>query len=67
MVVQSVALPNVSGSSRDHELAVAPADAVVAPAAAGRSFHAPVFVPLLVVTQGAWLALLGYAAFRFLG
>ena len=68
MVVRSIALPSVSGSSRDHEVAVAPGEvAAVAPVAAGRSFHAPVFVPLLVVTQGAWLVLLGYAAFRFLG
>lgn len=69
MVVQSIALPSTSGSTRDHEMAnaVAPAEAVGAPAVAGRTFHAPVFVPLLIVTQSAWLALLGYAAFHLLG
>ncbi|MFI5062335.1 MAG: hypothetical protein ACHP7F_12875 [Actinomycetales bacterium] len=65
MVVQSIALPNVSGSSRDHELTVVPAE-VAAPAAAPRSFYAQALVPLIVVTQTAWLALLGYAAFRAL-
>ncbi|HST14534.1 MAG TPA: hypothetical protein VLJ44_06750 [Gaiellaceae bacterium] len=62
MVVQSVALPKVSGSSRDHELGVR-----TAPAAVGRSFYAQALVPLIVVTQIAWVALLGYATFRFLG
>jgi len=65
MVVQSIALPSVSGSARDHELAVVPAE-VAAPAAATRSFYAQALVPLIVVTQIAWLALLGYAAFRVL-
>jgi hypothetical protein len=64
MVVQSIALPKVSGSPLDHELAVVPAEPVAAPAAVGRSFHAPVLVPLLVAIQGAWLGLLGYAVFR---
>jgi hypothetical protein len=41
-----------------------PAEPVAAPAAVGRSFHAPVLVPLLVAIQGAWLGLLGYAVFR---
>jgi len=61
MVVQSVALPKVSGHSRDHELAVAPVETAAAPAASGR-----LLVPVLVATQGVWLALLGYAAFRVL-
>ena len=61
MVVQSIALPKVSGSPREHELAPVPVETA---AAVGRSFHAPVLVPLLVAIQGAWLALLGYAAFR---
>ena len=70
MVVQSIALPKVSGSPREPELAavsVETAAAPPAPAVAGRSFYAPVLVPVLVATQGAWLALLGYAAFRVLG
>jgi len=61
MVVQSIALPHASGSSRDHELAVVPAEV-----AATRSFFAQALVPLIVVTQIAWLALLGYAAFLVL-
>ena len=65
MVVQSIALPNASGSSRDHELTVVPAE-VAAPAAATRSIYAQALVPLIVVTQIAWLALLGYAAFLVL-
>jgi hypothetical protein len=66
MVVQSIALPNVSGSTREHELAVVAAEPIAAPVATGRSFHAPVLVPLLVAAQGTWLALLGYVAFRVL-
>jgi hypothetical protein len=66
MVVQSVALPKVSGSPREHELAVVAVEPVEAPAAVGRSLHAAVLVPLLAAAQGAWLALLGYAAFRLL-
>jgi hypothetical protein len=65
MVVQSIALPKVSGTARDHQLAVVPAE-VAAPAAGTRSFYAQALVPLIVVTQTAWLALLGYAAFRVL-
>lgn len=66
MVVQSIALPSVSGTPRDHELSVVPAEVVGAPASGGRSFHAPVLVPLLVAFQAGWLALLGYGVFRFL-
>ena len=70
MVVQSIALPKVSGGPRDHELAVelavVPAETAAAPALAGRSFHAPLLVPVLVVTQAAWLALLWYGAVRVL-
>ena len=66
MVVQSIALPKVSGSPREHELAVVPAEPAAAPAAVGRSFHAPVLVPVLVAAQAAWLALLGYVVFRVL-
>ena len=66
MVVQSIALPKVSGSTREHEVAIAAAEPVAVPVAAGRSFHAPVLVPLLVAAQGGWLVLLGYAAFRVL-
>jgi hypothetical protein len=67
MVVQSIALPKVSGSPRDHELAAVQAETAAAPAAVGRSFYAPLLVPVLVASQGAWLALLGYLAFRVLG
>jgi hypothetical protein len=66
MVVESVALPKVSGTPGDPEPAVAPGETAMAPIATGRSLHAPVFVPLLVVLQTAWLGLLGYAALRFL-
>ena len=66
MVVQSVALPNVSGVSRDHEIAGTATESAPVPVAATRSFHASVLVPLLVVAQGAWLAGLGYAALRLL-
>lgn len=66
MVVQSVALPKVSGSPPDHELEVVPAEPAAMPAAVGRSFHAVVLVPLLVAIQAAWLALLGYGVFRVL-
>ena len=66
MVVQSIALPKVSGSVRDLDSEVVPVESTPAPVAAGRSFHTPVFVPLIVATQGAWLALLGYAFVRFL-
>ena len=65
MVVQSIALPKPSGTARDHELAVVPTE-VAAPAAGSRSFYAQALVPLIVVTQIGWLALLGYAAFRIL-
>jgi hypothetical protein len=66
MVVQSIALPKVSGSARDPESEIVPAESAPAPVASGRSLHTPVFVPLIVATQGAWLALLGYAFVRFL-
>ncbi len=66
MVVQSIALPKVSGSAREHEAEVVETRSAAAPVAGGRSFHASLLVPLLVVTQGAWLALIGYAAFRVL-
>lgn len=62
MVVQSIALPKVSGSSRDHELTVVPAE-VAAPLAATRSVYVQALVPLIIVTQVAWLLLLGYAVF----
>jgi hypothetical protein len=65
MVVQSIALPKVSGS--EHELAVSAPARVEAAVAGGRSFQGTVLIPLLVVAQGAWLALLGYAAVRVLG
>jgi hypothetical protein len=66
MVVQSVALPKVSGSSRDHELVLVPADAVVVAPVAARSAYASALFPLLIATQAAWLALLGYVAYRIL-
>ena len=66
MVVQSIALPKVSGGPREHEVEVVATEPAVAPVGVGRSFHAPIFVPLLVATQGAWLVLIGYAALRLL-
>jgi hypothetical protein len=33
--------------------------------APGRSLYAPALVPLLIVSQTAWLGLLGYAVLRF--
>jgi hypothetical protein len=65
MVVRSVALPKSSGSPREHELAAVDVEPD-ASVPAGRSFHALVLVPVLVAAQSAWLALLGYAAFRIL-
>ena len=66
MVVQSIALPKVSGEPRDRELPVVAAEVAPAPAAVGGSFHAPVLLPLLVVSQVAWLTLLGYGLLRVL-
>ena len=66
MVVQSIALPKVSGSPREHEIAIVATESAAVPVAAGRSYHASVLVPLLVAAQGAWLALIGYAALRLL-
>lgn len=66
MVVQSIVVPNVSGSSRDHEHAGEPEETAAPPGAAGRSFHARLLIPLLVATQVAWLGLLGYGVFRVL-
>jgi hypothetical protein len=66
MVVQSIALPKVSGSPRDHELAAVPAETAAAPATARRSLHAPVLVPVLVAAQASWLGLLGYVVLRVL-
>jgi hypothetical protein len=65
MVVESIALPKVSGTPGDPERAVAPGETASAPAARGRSLYAPALVPLLVVIQTAWLGLLGYAILRF--
>ena len=65
MVVQSIAVPKVSGSSRDHE-PVAPEGAALPLEAPGRSFHARLLIPLLVAAQVAWFALLGYGVFRVL-
>jgi hypothetical protein len=66
MVVQSIALPKVSGGPREHEVAVVATGSAAAPVAPGRSFYASMLVPLIVVTQGAWLVLIGYAALRLL-
>lgn len=67
MVVQSIALPQVSGQTRDHELSVGQAETFGAVAVAGRgSFGIQLVVPLIVATQAAWLAVLGYAAYRVL-
>jgi hypothetical protein len=69
MVVESIALPKVAGGAREHELPVMAAEsaACAVHGAHRRSVHAPVLVFLLLATQVAWLALLGYGAFRFLG
>jgi hypothetical protein len=64
MVLQSIALPKPSGTTRDHELTVVPAEVAAPAAAPTRSFYAKALVPVIAVTQLAWLALLGYAAFR---
>jgi hypothetical protein len=65
MVVQSVALPK----ARDEEIATA-MDAAAAMRSARvarvRAQYAHVLVPLLIVTQAAWLMLLGYGVFRYL-
>jgi hypothetical protein len=66
MVVQSIALPKVSGGQREHEPAHAPVEIVAAPATARRSLHAPVLVPVLVAAQASWLGLLGYVVLRVL-
>jgi len=65
MVVESVALPNASGTPGDPERAVTPSETAAAPVAPGRSLYAPALVPLLIVSQTAWLGLLGYAVLRF--
>jgi hypothetical protein len=70
MVVQSIALPKVAGGVREQEISVVPADAAAVPAGSIRDAHSgslsSVIVPLLVATQAAWLAVLGYGVFRFL-
>ena len=67
MVVQGIAVPKAPGSARDQEFANVPAASAAAPAEPARGFSfAPIVVPVLVVTQVGWLALLGYVLFRFL-
>lgn len=69
MVVQSVALPKPSGGSREQDVAVVPGEAVAIEASAVRQggvLGARVVVPMLVVTEVVWLALLGYAVVRIL-
>ena len=70
-MVVHIALPKVAGSAREQEISVAPAEAAVAPAgsvrgAEGRSLQPPILVPLLVVTEAVWLAVLGYGILHFL-
>ena len=65
MVVESIALPKVSGTASEPERAVAPSESASVPAARGRSLYAPALVPLLIVIQTAWLGLLGDAILRF--
>ncbi|HET7127553.1 MAG TPA: hypothetical protein VFJ93_00575 [Gaiellaceae bacterium] len=67
MVVHGVAIPTVSGATRDQEISPVPAAATAVPDAvrSGRSLHI-VLVPMLVVSQVAWLMLLGYGALRIL-
>ena len=68
MVVHGVALPKVSGSTRDQEISLVPPAPAAVPAEEGRAGRSlrTVLVPVLVVSQVAWLALLGYGALRVL-
>ena len=66
MVVQSIALPKVSGSPREHELALVPAEATPAPVAGGRSYQAKMLITLLVASQTVWFVLLWYGLLRIL-
>jgi hypothetical protein len=66
MVVQSIALPKVSGSTREHELALVPAEPAAVPDALGGGFHARTLITLLVVSQTVWFALLWYGLVRIL-
>jgi hypothetical protein len=71
MVVQSVALPKVSGVPREQQLSVAPVSSAagsvdVASDAHVRILRAVVIVPMLAATELAWLTVLGYALYRVL-
>lgn len=71
MVVQSVALPKVSGVPREQQLSVAPVSSTagsvdVASDAHVRILRAVVIVPMLAATELAWLTVLGYVLYRVL-
>jgi hypothetical protein len=66
MGVQSIALPNVSGTARDQEIPVVPAAVAVPADAARRVSLTPAVVPVLVATQAAWITLLGYGVVHYL-
>ena len=66
MVVQSIALPKVSGSPREHELALVPAETAAAPDALGGGLHARMLITLLVASQTIWFVLLWYGLVRIL-
>ena len=71
MVVQSIALPKVSGAAREHKLAIVPGGSAALaaeglPDVHGRILRAVVILPLLVATQAAWICLLGYGVVRVL-
>jgi hypothetical protein len=64
MVVQSIALPKVSGSI--HEPALVPAETVVAPDTLGAGVHARMLITVLVASQTVWFVLLWYGVVRIL-
>jgi hypothetical protein len=69
MVVRSVALPKISGASREQETPAPPAgtgDVEPASEPKARIVRGFVIVPMIVLTQALWLAALGYGALRFL-
>lgn len=71
MVVQSVALPKVSGVPREQELSVAPVLSAavsvdVVSDAHSRILRTVVIVPMLAATELLWLTVLGYVLFRVL-
>ena len=66
MVVHSIALPKVSGSTREHEPALVPVETTAPPDALGGGLQARMLVTLLVASQTVWFALLWYGLIRLL-